>query len=55
MNLIERLEEEGNAPMSTCGKAITILKNYLSQTALARGWTLDEFCSWLEDNYGEEQ
>lgn len=45
----------GEARTPRAEKALDILKNYLSQNALSRGWTLDEFCSWLEDNYGEQE
>lgn len=53
MNLIDEIWY-GEARNEKAEKALDIIKNYLSQMALARGWTLDEFCSWLVDNYGND-
>ena len=51
MNLFDKIAES----LYRCHEEFAIIENYLSQTALSRGWTLGEFCSWLEDNFGEEQ
>lgn len=58
MNLIEKVSEvlvaygqKDKCLFPQAEEALGIIENYFRTTALSRGWSMDEFYSWVEDNF----
>ena len=57
MNLIERLLAAVTEPSSSLTQNdiddVGVVENYFRTTATSRGWSLNEFCSWVEENFSD--